>query len=525
MSAATPTTAAAAGTAPARGWLAGLFWVHLLSYAVLPLGLAMRLLYARVLSVEEYGLFYAAAGLLLLFTGFGDLGLGQAMTHYGLRHRSRGEADGVRRSVVYALRLQLASTLALSAVLALAAGTIATHAFGAPDSAAVVYALIVYFACALPTRAIANVGLLRDDYLFARLFEPLRLLATLGLAVALAVLDLASPTTIAVSWALASALALGVYLVWYQARFRALRSVAFEPDPMLVRRMIGYAGPSVLVVMASTLLVRIDVQVLAWLSDMTAVAHYENASAIASLLVAALTPATLLVFTMASQLADEADSTELALRTERLLRFVVIGALPFSIAGWTLGADLLSLLFGSEYAPAAAALRWLSAGAFFSLLTSFTFALLAGLGMVRRRLRIVYLGAAFNLVGDLVAVRLWGAEGAAVVTLLLFTGMSGLALRAVRERVAFPIAWRQYRRLAVAALVFGATLAAVGQATVGRSEAIRLVAALGPGFAFYAAAVLALGVVDRPTVARTLREVRAMVGRTSAPRTSQEDLP
>lgn len=100
-------------------------------------------------------------------------------------------------------------------------------------------------------------------------------------------------------------------------------------------------------------------------------------------------------------------------------------AWPLFLAGslaagalWPAGATLLGLVYGAPFEPAAASLRWLGLTLIaVGLGAAFLTALIAA-GHARSALAVAASALALNLLGNTLLVPRWGAEGAAVVTLL-----------------------------------------------------------------------------------------------------------
>ncbi|CAN5155560.1 hypothetical protein BH09GEM1_BH09GEM1_41300 [soil metagenome] len=183
--------------------------------------------------------------------------------------------------------------------------------------------------------------------------------------------------------------------------------------------------------------------------------------------------------------------------------------LPMIAGGIVLGRPLMSLFFGSAFAPGASMLGWLLVGTGCVLAHgAYTLGLIAA-GDPRRDLVIMAAAAVFNVVANIIVVPRYGAIGASVVTagseavaliLCIFTGRAkGWG---VRFRVLVPSA---------------AAAAAMAMALLLVRDRLEVLFCIVVGGAVYASVLLLVGVPEdaRPLVASVTRRLAALRTRAS----------
>ena len=74
------------------------FWIYLFTFLAAPLGYLIRILYARTLSVEEFGLIYSIIGFIALISIFNDLGFSETLNYYATRFYEKKQYAKVKGS-------------------------------------------------------------------------------------------------------------------------------------------------------------------------------------------------------------------------------------------------------------------------------------------------------------------------------------------------------------------------------------------------------------------------------------------
>ncbi len=119
-------------------------------------------------------------------------------------------------------------------------------------------------------------------------------------------------------------------------------------------------------------------------------------------------------------------------QTDRLQRVVSIGALaafsaaaPLAVAFILYGDGIISMLFGSEFAPASKALAILAVGQLLHVAAGFAPTLLGMTGSERLNAWVLGSTAALNIIFNLCLIPIWGAEGAALASAIAVSLQGG----------------------------------------------------------------------------------------------------
>lgn len=186
------------------------------------------------------------------------------------------------------------------------------------------------------------------------------------------------------------------------------------------------------------------------------------------------------------------DPSSLPLVYERLLRYLLIVALPLAVGGFLLAKPLVALLFGAEYGPTAPLLAILIWVLPLMFLTEFLGYVVVIAGREARVARAVIMSSSVNIIANLLFIPLYGVWAAAIITVVTELVLLSQYLWMLRDMLG-QLRWGAVLRtlLALSAMALLVWLA--------RDWPVLLTIALGGGL--YGTILLALRVVGPDEVA------------------------
>ena len=98
------------------------------------MGYIVRILLARNLSIEDFGLFYAVVSLLGLIGVFKSLGFDRALTKFIPEFESKGRNDLIKSSIIYVLAIQVVINTIVIAAVYLLSNYLSSHFFHNADA-------------------------------------------------------------------------------------------------------------------------------------------------------------------------------------------------------------------------------------------------------------------------------------------------------------------------------------------------------------------------------------------------------
>jgi O-antigen/teichoic acid export membrane protein len=404
-------------------------------YAAVACGILGTIVAARVLGLDEFGVFATALAIVGFFQALLDLTVEESLTKFGFRYVAGKEWGRLRRLFRQALLLKVVGGV-LATLLIVAFAPLSEDVFG---NEGLQEALLA--ASLLPlVQSSENVGatalLLHSRYDLRAVYQAgsaaLRVLAIVAFAhvgvaqVLLAIVAAQLISTVAVSAVGLSAL----------RRFPHGPSRELGEDASEIRSFVVQSSLATGVISLRTTLVPV---VLGVVSSTTQVAFFRIAQTPQTGLAAASSPARLMLMTEQTRDWERGERARIlaGIRTySKWAGGVMVLAVPvfFLAMPW-----LVRVVFGSEYDGAVTAARIVLLSAAIAFMTGWTKSLPVTIG--RPRLRIVTHGLETLVVIPLVALlgAEWGVTGAAVAVLvstLVFTAAWFVVVLRLHEEVA-----------------------------------------------------------------------------------------
>jgi O-antigen/teichoic acid export membrane protein len=444
---------------------------------------AIGLVLARLLTPHDFGIYAIALAATAFVIHINDAGVIAATVQW------RGRLEDMAPT---AATLAFMSSVGLYAAVWIGAPYLC-HLASSPDATPVVRLLTA-------TMVIDGITAVRSAALMRRFQQDKLTMANLAgflvqapVAIVLA-MGGAGPFSFAVAQ-LAGAVVTGGFIF-------ALAKLPFEIgfDREIVRKLLRFGLPLAASLGVEAILVNADYVIVGHLLGVTALGFYLLAFNVSSWVPGIITTGVRYVSIAGfSRLAEEEGSLEAGAR--RSIPIMVALVLPITVLTAILSPDLIAVLYGGTWAPAAPVLRFLMILMAGRVLTSFAFDILTSAGATRATLWL-NLGWAGALIPTLiVSTHVDGIRGTAVghalVAMLVAVPLSVVFLHRVGVRLAPALA--ALRRLLLAAALAAAVCLLVVQ-VVPDIPAVRLVAAGGLGLLAYLALV-----VPRDTVTRRLR--------------------
>ncbi|HIH24090.1 TPA: flippase [Candidatus Woesearchaeota archaeon] len=421
-------------------------------------GYLLRLLLARSLTVEEYGLIYSVMALFGLLSAFYSLGLTEAIAKYTSEF-------GVKRDDARIKEIVLWSARALYPVAFVIAGV----GFFSADWLGVVYfksdiapTLVRLFAISLVFVPIdvLILGLLQGRQRLAHhaLYTATRSFVLL-FATWIFLMQGFGPSGAMLAYVVAYAVSYCVFLPWLLPlsipRFFSLRvKMRRSTLDMLLR----YGTPVMLTSMASIVLFYTDTMLLTIFSSLHEVGVYQAALPTANILLFFATMLTVVMLPLIAELWARRRTGLIRLAVEELYLAVFIVMLPLSIAAVIYPDLILNLLFGASFIEGADILRALAIAVLFMALHAVNAATLSGVGRPGQNTKAVAIGAACNLVANLILIPRMGGLGAAIGTLISAIIMFSISTAFVHRILRMSIPYVAWCKALIASVLFSGTI-------------------------------------------------------------------
>lgn len=277
-------------------------------------------------------------------------------------------------------------------------------------------------------------------------------------------------------------------------RRNGIGPLPFSFDPARVRGFLQASLPFALTSLALTISFNIDTFLLSLMRTNNIVGWYSASYRLVPTMVSIL-GGFLTVITPSLARTYMSDPQSVHKWTRTSIKWLAMFGLPVAMGTSLLAGQLIGLLYGPSYAPAAAVLALISWNIPLRLFNAFAGNVTAAVGLERSAWRIFMTGALLGVVLYPPAILAFGMLGAAAVTVLTDGINSVLFYRLLDKQL-------ESNHLGVTLLLIGASTLVMGAVVWAANQVAILPVTVALGVVSFTGAALALRLIDQPLLSR-----------------------
>jgi len=383
-------------------------------------GYLTRLLVARNLSVENFGLVYSIMAFFGLFSILQHMGLNDALTKYVSEFRVRRELGKIKASIIFTLIFQLSTAFILALAMWLLAPWLAENYFR--SSLAVngirIYAIAVFLSPIESLFLSTFLGYQKPVWYSAANFA-----RAIFIFLATLILFGFSKTILSpiISYVLVYSLSLLVYLPYFLAKifpgFFKTKTRAFKET---AGKMTRFGAHVIITAVAGTVITYTDIAMITYFKTLNDVAIYNAATSTALLLWFFGTALATVLLPLSSEIWKRKHSHLMGEGINMIYKYGLIIIIPFTVLMFVFPELILRILFGTDYSAGSGVLQILSIAAIFFTIGQVNMSILSGMGKPRINAKVSAVAAVFNFASNLILIPLLGIAGAAISTGIAF---------------------------------------------------------------------------------------------------------
>jgi len=377
-----------------------------------------RIVLARSLRPEEYGLFYAVFSVITFFLIFRDLGVAPSLAKYIPEFKVQQKFNEIKTAIFSVVLFQVVGSIVGSIIIFLIADYLAIYYFKDVQAALMLKLLTLYIFFSLffrVTRAVFH-GF-QSMFLFAA-GEFARVAVTLGLMVLFIWLGYGiwSP---ALAYALMGPVLLLIYtpFLFKEFNFFKHKIVQFRE---ITRKIVVYSIPMFATQIASNFISDVDTFVLTLYRTTKEVGIYHVVLPTSQLLLFFGTSISLSLFPITAELAARNDRKKLIDGVQLVYRYMFVLIIPVLVVMFVFSDIFVGTVFGQEYAAGSIALKILLVGVLFFTGATINNNIIASIGDPKIVTKITVFSMFFNTGLDLLIVPRFGINGTATTTAASF---------------------------------------------------------------------------------------------------------
>ncbi len=370
-----------------------------------------RLLVARNLSTELFGLFYAVLSLVTSIHLFQDPGLKSALIKFIPEFIVKGAYEKINKAVSMTFLVWSSVSFLFSLVTIFFAKFLAENYFKSNDAFWLIVILSIAFVFTL-------------DYIISYVFQGFQRMALFAgvdafrmsfmLCFAFAGFYFYSGNVIvpALAYLLAPFFVSLIYLPVLKLKVFKGLSLFTNFDSSLLKKMVYFGLPVTITGLSYSLFQQSGVLILTYFSSLSEVALFNIALPTSALIINLASSILYVIFPLSSELWALGYKKHLEEGINLLYRYSFMAIIPVSLVMFSFSELLINLFFGQKYAGASLALMVLSIGSIFWVISNINFSFLAGIGRSKEPLKIMMAIGIFGILLNFALIPFFGLMGA-----------------------------------------------------------------------------------------------------------------
>lgn len=420
---------------------------------------ATRVVIARVLGPEEYGLFSAVLTFVLFFLFFRNLGLGVSLVKYISEFKVYNKFNQIKSAIIGVLTFQIISSFIFGLAFLLLSGFLAEYYFKDPRAATVLQLFVIYVITSI--FFIVLKGVFRG-FQKMLMFSSVELVKNMIILLATLLFFKLGYTLYApvLAYTIVSIILFCIYVI-PAVKLSGFLANKAENLKETSKRVILFGIPLFATSFAGKIIGYMDTLILTFFRDLTEVGVYNVVlpSVMAILMVARAI--TSILFPISAELWAKKDRSKLSEGVKLLHRYSFILFIPIIFTAFSFPDFLLNLFFGEEYLPGVQALQILSIGMLIFIVAIVNNSIISAIGRPKIVAKITLLGAVINIILNMFLIPSLGMEGAAFATSISYAFVLFLSSYKIKLYLRITLPIKEWFKQGVAALIFLVVIALV----------------------------------------------------------------
>jgi O-antigen/teichoic acid export membrane protein len=432
----------------------GAFTILSISLLAAFLGYLVRVILAKNLSIEEFGLFYAVFVFLGMFGIFKSLGFDKALAKFIPEFLHKKEKDSIKSSIVYVTVIQLITNSIIIIVLYLISDFLASNYFHNNQASIVLrlMAIAFFIDSFVFVLKFAFQGFKKMTYFSGVDLARMTLITIIILVGFRLNYRLLSPIA---AYIIVPSLLLVIFgWIFVKKVFPEFFVSKFMINKTLLKKISHYSIFILATGVGGVVLGYTDIMMLTYFSGLTSVALYSVALPTTRILLYFPRAISEVLLPFTSELWSKKKKKILAEGMESLYKYSLMIMIPLAFMMFSFSDLVINVFFGASYIPAANAMKILSIGMIFATIGGTSSNFFPGIGKPQITSKMIYSAAIFNFIANLILIPMLGIIGAAITTSLSYLIIMVIGLINIRKfiRISFPI--KIWAKSFIAGLIF-----------------------------------------------------------------------
>jgi len=433
------------------------FWLYVFSFLIAPTGYIIKLLISNDLSVAEVWVIYSIIWLIGILSNYNDLGFTESLQYFLPKFWIKKKYNEFKSSIFLALGIQTITAVLIALWLWFGADWLASNYFHSENASLVLKIFSLFFIVYNIFRTLDTIFASFQDTFAYKIVEFVRMWSIVIIVAILFFSHQGSILTYSLAWFVWTIIWLLVALIIFIKKYKhTLEKWKLEINKNLAKTLFSYSIWVVIWAQAGMLLWQIDLQMIIYFLGPQQAWYYTNYLSLLGIYSLILWPIFWFLFPVTTELAEKKQTWKLSLMINLFLKYFVIFWIYFWLFIALFWTVIAFILFWKKFIPSGQLLFYSGWFIFINILIQIFFPILAGLGKIKQRVKILWLAALINFILNLFLIPHIGIIWAIISTIIgwiIIAILSGKEI--LKEWIKFNLDWKFYlKNISIAILLW-----------------------------------------------------------------------
>ncbi len=419
-------------------------WLYIFAFLIAPSGYIIKLLISNDLSVSDVWVIYSIIGFIGILSNYNDLGFTESLQYFLPKFWINKKYNKFKSSIFLALWIQTLTAILIAILLWFGADYLALHYFHSQNAWIILKVFSLWFIIYNIFRTIDNIFNSFQDTFATKFIDFIRMWSIVIFCLILFFSHTGSILTYSLAWFFGTLIGLFVWIIIFIKKYKhTLDLWKIQINKDLTKQMFSYSIWVVVWAQAGILLWQIDLQMIIYFLWPKQAGYYTNYLSLLSIYSLILWPLFGFLFPITTELAEKKQTWKLSIMLNMFIKYFWVLGVYYWVFIALFWPTIAFILFWKKFIPSGELLLYSGWFIFVNILISIFFPILAGLGKIKERVKILWIAAWVNFILNLFLIpKIW-IIWAIISTIIWWIIIASLAIiEVLKQWIELKIDWK-----------------------------------------------------------------------------------
>jgi len=394
------------------------FWLYLFSFIIGPMAYIIKIIISWELTVSEVWILYGIISLITMISAYNDLWMKESINHFVPDFVTNKRYDKVKSILTYALIAQVITWITIALFFFFWADFLATNYFKSDDAIWVLKIFSIYFLWINIFQIVSIFFMSVQSTFHNKLIDFFRMSFVLISILFIFFADLGSLINYSYSWIvwLYMWIIFSLFIFYKKYYSKYLKQEKIIWDKKLFKQIFKYASMVFIWAQAATILSQIDMQLIIYMLGTVDAGYYTNYLSIIWIPFIIIAPIFWLLFPVFSEMHSKWEHEKIRQVKKIFAKNFLAIWIAVNILFFIFAEKIAFILFWEKFIISWFILQYSILFLIFNFLFQINFFILAWIGKVKERVKIILIAIIFNLILNIILINLIWVYWAALAT-------------------------------------------------------------------------------------------------------------